>query len=214
VLAANVETQVMRAWQTTNVTFGTAASDYGGKLGVVPNTTPGSAADAKQISVGEASGNVLYRMQLGYAFFAAQHRGTISVYGGGIIAALHINEGGGAIFTPGGGGVGAVETGYEGYLYYNSIEVGWKDLGAIVEYKRGQCCVLFGNFTIPSMAQNALVSVYNEAGGPITLTPTGGLTLRLGGTALTGARTLANKGLVSVWYRTPTEAIIQGSGLT
>lgn len=59
-----------------------------------------------------------------------------------------------------------------------------------------------------------IYTIYNNSGTARTLTEGAGLTLRLGGTTLTGNRTLDPRGIATVWFRTTSEAIITGSGLS
>lgn len=57
------------------------------------------------------------------------------------------------------------------------------------------------------------VSIYNSSSGNITITATG-VTLRLAGTATTGNRTLAQKGLVTILCVDLNDYVISGAGLT
>jgi hypothetical protein len=57
-------------------------------------------------------------------------------------------------------------------------------------------------------------SVYNNSAASITLTSGAGLTLYLVGTATTGNRTLAQRGIATVYYVSAIEAVITGGGLT
>ena len=57
-------------------------------------------------------------------------------------------------------------------------------------------------------------SIYNNSAASITLTQGASLTLRLGGTATTGNRTLAQRGIATVVFISATEAVIGGMGLT
>ena len=80
----------------------------------------------------------------------------------------------------------------------------------------GHCYSTTGNMTIPAgaFAAGDTVSIYNATAGNLTLTAGGGLTLRLAGTATTGNRTLAQRGLATVWFESSTEAIVIGAGVT
>jgi hypothetical protein len=72
-----------------------------------------------------------------------------------------------------------------------------------------------GNVTIPAsvFAANDTVMIINKSGGSITLTQGAGLTLTNTAGA-TGNRTLANNGVVTVWFNSATDAHIFGAGLT
>jgi hypothetical protein len=87
-----------------NVGIGSNA-DYGGKLIVVPATTATTVADAKQIQIGESSGNTSYRMQLGYyADPVSSWQSSIQSIAGGNPAGLVLNGDGGNV------GIGTTST--------------------------------------------------------------------------------------------------------
>lgn len=73
-----------------------------------------------------------------------------------------------------------------------------------------------GGITLPAsvFAAGDTFSIYNNSGSSITLTQGASLTLRLGGTATTGNRTLAQRGIATVVFISATEAVIGGMGLT
>jgi hypothetical protein len=58
------------------------------------------------------------------------------------------------------------------------------------------------------------VTIANNSSSSITLTQGSGLTLYLVGTATTGNRTLAQRGIATVVFISATVAIISGGGLT
>jgi len=65
----------------------------------------------------------------------------------------------------------------------------------------GMCIPATGTITIPlnsavAFAVGDTVAVYNNSGSSISIAASGGVTLRLGGSATTGTRTLAQRGLV------------------
>lgn len=72
-----------------------------------------------------------------------------------------------------------------------------------------------GGVTIPNsvFAANDSVVIVNKSGGSITLTQGSGLTLT-DTSGATGNRTLANHGVVTVWFNTASDAIVFGAGLT
>jgi hypothetical protein len=87
-----------------NVGIGTNA-DYGDRLTVVPATTATTVADAKQIQIGESSGNTSYRMQLGYyADPVSSWQSSIQSIAGGNPAGLVLNGDGGNV------GIGTTST--------------------------------------------------------------------------------------------------------
>lgn len=56
--------------------------------------------------------------------------------------------------------------------------------------------------------------VYNNLGVTLTISQGAGMTLRLAGSATTGSRSLASKGIASLWFRTATECIVSGAGVS
>lgn len=81
---------------------------------------------------------------------------------------------------------------------------------------RGCLLPVTAGITIPAsvFAAGDTFSIYNNSAASITLTQGSGLTLRLGGTATTGNRTLAQRGIATVVFISATEAVIGGMGLT
>jgi hypothetical protein len=64
-----------------------------------------------------------------------------------------------------------------------------------------------------AFATGDAVSIYNDSASSITVTATG-ITLRLAGTATTGNRTIAQRGLVTVLCVGANDYVISGAGLT
>lgn len=81
---------------------------------------------------------------------------------------------------------------------------------------RGCLLQVTAGITLPAsvLAAGDTFSIYNNSAANITLTQGSGLTLRLGGTATTGNRTLAQRGIATVVFISATEAVIGGMGLT
>lgn len=88
--------------------------------------------------------------------------------------------------------------------------------GTAVAGDTGGCVAVTANFTIPNsvFAAGASFSIYNDSASPVTITQGAGLTLRQAGTANTGNRTLAARGIATLWFNTTSEAIIAGPGVT
>ena len=80
---------------------------------------------------------------------------------------------------------------------------------------RGKCVLATTTITIPNstFAAGDAVTIFNNSGSPITLTASVG-TLYQAGTANTGNRTLAQRGLATVYFVSATVAVISGSGLS
>ena len=79
----------------------------------------------------------------------------------------------------------------------------------------GKCIAVTAGITIPNSTFTAgdAVSIYNDSAAAITITA-GVTTLRLAGSATTGNRTLAARGMATVWFNSATEAIISGAGVS
>jgi hypothetical protein len=80
----------------------------------------------------------------------------------------------------------------------------------------GKCIAVTAGLTIPNatFAAGDAVSIYNDSGSAVTITQGTSLTLRQAGTTSTGNRTLAARGLATVWFNTASEAIISGAGIS
>jgi hypothetical protein len=79
-------------------------------------------------------------------------------------------------------------------------------------FGRGECLAVSAGVTLNTsdMAAGRCFSVYNESGSDITITQGAGVTLRLGGTASSGSRVLAARGICTIWCNSGTEAIATG----
>ncbi len=88
--------------------------------------------------------------------------------------------------------------------------------GTLVIGDRGTLVSVTAGVTVPAnvFAANDVATIYNNSSGNITITQGGSLTLRQVGTANTGNRTLAQRGLATVVFISATEAVISGGGLT
>ena len=73
-----------------------------------------------------------------------------------------------------------------------------------------------GGVTVPASVFSAgnTVTIYNDSASSQTITQGASLTLRQVGTANTGNRTLAQRGLATLVFISATEAVISGGGLT
>lgn len=80
---------------------------------------------------------------------------------------------------------------------------------------RGQCVGITADIAVPNstFAAGDSVSIYNNSAAAKTITATI-TTLRFAGTTLTGNRTLAARGMATIWFLSGTEAIITGAGLS
>lgn len=97
------------------------------------------------------------------------------------------------------------------------LELGWKTIpkntGSLAS---GQCFSTTGSFTLSTanLSAGLTYNVYNDSGSQITITQGSGVTLRMAGTSLTGSRSLAPRGLATIWCNSTSEAVISGAGVT
>lgn len=111
---------------------------------------------------------------------------------------------------------------FTGEATINGLEIGFRKIprrattGTTVKEDSAGCVEVTAGITIPANVydEGDAFSFYNNGAGPATITQGSGLTLRLAATETTGDRTLARRGQATVWFRSPTEAIISGPGLT
>jgi hypothetical protein len=82
-------------------------------------------------------------------------------------------------------------------------------------FAAGECTALTAGATINTsdMAPGLVFSVYNDSAATITLTQGSGVTLRLSGTVSSGNRTLAPRGMATVWCNSATECAMMGAGV-
>ena len=80
----------------------------------------------------------------------------------------------------------------------------------------GKAIAVSAGITIPNatFAAGDAVSIYNDSAAAVTITQGASLTLRQGGTTNTGNRTLAARGMATVWFNSSSEAVISGAGVT
>ena len=80
----------------------------------------------------------------------------------------------------------------------------------------GKVIAVTAGITIPNatFAAGDAVSIYNDSASSVTITQGASLTLRLAGTTTTGNRTLAARGMATIWFNSSSEAIISGSGVS
>jgi hypothetical protein len=104
----------------------------------------------------------------------------------------------------------------------NNNELGFKGLptasvttGAFVAADRGKIVKATAGVTVPNatMTGGDVVVIYNTTAGAITITATI-TTLRLAGTATVGNRTLASRGIATIYFDSGTDAVISGTGLS
>lgn len=104
-----------------------------------------------------------------------------------------------------------------------NLELGFKGIPRVTAYTgpvsalRGKMIAISAGVTISATdgwAAGDAFSFYNDSGSAITLTQGAATTLRLAGTGSTGSRTLAARGMCTVWANSSSEFIMSGAGLT
>jgi len=82
----------------------------------------------------------------------------------------------------------------------------------------GKCIAVTANIALPAntttFAAGDSISIYNNSASSITITQGASITLYLGGTATTGNRTLAQRGIATIWFNSTSDAVISGAGVS
>lgn len=105
---------------------------------------------------------------------------------------------------------------------YLSNEIGWRSIPRSTTTTtatigdRAKVIAISAGLTIPNavFAAGDAFSVYNDSAGALTITQGASLTLRQAATTNTGNRTLAARGIATVWFNSASEAIISGPGIS
>src|SRR5690606_36008671 len=69
------------------------------------------------------------------------------------------------------------------------------------------------NTTVPNLGAGRWVAVQNTSTSSITLSQGSGVTLELGGTTMTGNRTLLAKGFAFIYFRANGVGVVHGNGV-
>jgi len=104
-----------------------------------------------------------------------------------------------------------------GVATINGVVIGYLDIPRRTSgVARGECLAATAGFTLNTsdLSAGKAYSVYNDSGSSIVITQGGGVTLRLAGSATTGNRTLAARGMATIWCNSASEAVMFGAGLT
>lgn len=80
---------------------------------------------------------------------------------------------------------------------------------------RGASVKMAADITVPAgvFAENDVVTLVNNTATTLNILAGSGLVLRFAGTALTGSRTFAQRGLATILFVSATEAIVSGAGV-
>lgn len=88
--------------------------------------------------------------------------------------------------------------------------------GTLGSGDRGALVSVTAGVTVPAniFAGRDVVTIFNNSASNITITQGSGLTMYLVGSATTGNRTLAQRGLITIVFISATVAVVSGGGLT
>jgi hypothetical protein len=178
-------------------------------------TTVAAPASGVSLTLNAASGNYWLQGTDGTAQFAAYSSTT-----NGVAMGMNTNHDWN-FYTNGYSNV-RFKIAAGGVVSYGGVEVGYKEvprssgLPSLTEW-RGRCAALSAGITLTGSdgySAGMTMSIYNDSASAITITQGASTTLRLAGTTTTGNRTLAARGLCTIWWNSGTEAIMSGAGLT
>lgn len=98
-----------------------------------------------------------------------------------------------------------------GIVGIEGTALGYLDIPIAAALERGKIYPISAGITVNTGTAAYAYGVYNDSAVAITLTQGAGLTLRKAGTATSGNLTLAPYGLAAIWYRSSTEAVVNGN---
>lgn len=146
--------------------------------------------------------------------------GTVtSVSGTGTVNGLTLT---GTVTSSGSLTLGGDITSVNASATINGVTIGYRSIprsttsGTATTADVGKVIAVSAGITIPNstFAAGDAVSIYNDSASSVTITQGSGLTLRQAGTTNTGNRTLAARGMATVWFNSSSEAIISGAGVS
>lgn len=224
-LRGNGTNVVMSAIQATDVpTLNQATTQQAGSVANLVTFNNGGAGAASGTTYnGGAAVTVSYNTIGAYAAsnpsgYTANAGTVTSVAGTGATNGLSLS---GTVTTSGnitlGGSVTSVATG----ATIDGVVIGYRNVPASANTTAatadvGKCLVTTGTITVPNstFAAGDIISIFNNSAGNITVT-CNMTTTYLAGTATTGTtRTLAQRGMATVYFISSTVAVISGTGLT
>ena len=165
------------------------------------------------------SGNVLTSNGTAWVSQAITAGSVTSVSGTGSVNGLTLS---GTVTTSGSLTLSGDITSVNASATINGIVIGYRNIprsttsGTATTSDVGKVIAVSAGITVPNATFNAgdAFSLYNDSASSVTITQASGLTLRLAGTATTGNRTLAARGMATVWFNGSSEAIISGAGVS
>jgi hypothetical protein len=154
------------------------------------------------------------------AIGAGTGSGTVTSVGGtGSINGLTLT---GTVTSSGSLTLGGSVTSVNNNATVNGVAIGYRSIprsttsGTATVSDVGQCIAVTAGITIPNstFAAGDAISIYNNSSSSITITQGSGLTMYQVGTATTGNRTLAQRGMATIWFNSATDCVISGGGLS
>jgi hypothetical protein len=145
--------------------------------------------------------------------------GTVSSVGGtGSVNGLTLT---GTVTSSGSITLGGSITSVAANATIDGVTIGYRNIprsttsGTATTADVGKAIAVSAGITIPNstFAAGDAISIYNDSASAITITA-GVSTLRLAGTTTTGNRTLAARGMATIWFNSATEAVISGAGVS
>jgi hypothetical protein len=164
------------------------------------------------------SGQVLTSQGTSGAPIWASTGAVTSVSGTGSVSGLTLT---GTVTTSGSLTLGGSITSVASAATIDGVTIGYRNIprsttsGTATTGDIGKCIAVSAGITIPNSTFSAgdAISIYNDSAAAITITA-GVATLHLAGTSSTGNRTLAARGVATIWFNSATEAIISGAGVS
>jgi hypothetical protein len=194
--------------------------------------TLGGVGAADLALVSPAATSTILRSSVGgteYGYFGTAGA-TNALVTGSVLGDMYLRTANKAmLFSTNNGSSATLSISSGGVTSYNdgiiSAEIGWRslppstpaDASTLIVGMRGRMVVGgFTSLTVPSgvFARGDLVTIYNDGTATMTLTQGSGLTLRLGGTATTGNRSIAGRGVCTILFNSASEAIATGAGVS
>ena len=141
-----------------------------------------------------------------------------SVAGAGSVNGLTLT---GTVTSTGSITLGGSVTSVAANATIDGVTIGYRNIprsttsGTATTADVGKVIAVSAGITIPNstFAAGDAISIYNDSASSITITASVS-TLRLAGTASTGNRTLAARGMATIWFNSATEAVISGAGVS
>jgi len=212
----------------TNCTFPTLNQNTTGSAGSVANSVTfnnsGSGAGSGAVYNGSTAPTISYNTIGAYAAsnpsgFTSNTGTVTSVSGTGSANGLSLS---GTVTTSGNLTLSGSVTSVANNATVNGVAIGYRSIprsttsGTATTSDVGQCIAVTAGITIPNatFAAGDAISIYNNSGSSITITQGSGLTMYQVGTATTGNRTLAQRGVATIWFNSATDCVISGGGLS